>query len=360
MNNLLVINPSLLTKAHVSAFTRKDGAFVAEHDDKRAAAKPKQAATHDEWAENVKATHGNVAFKKDAKSGAVHAWSGANHVGSYRFAQGGNPASHHVAAKPDAGRGIHHSVAAGLKDHLISGEHETFKKVAHHLGHPEWKAAPSKSDLAGVDGKKLQEAHDHLYSGKELPQAESKPADPRAHYAEKRKAAGVHGQAALDAAEKARNSQDPAHAAEAISAVEKGWNAHKEAGKAARAVPYPGNSSPWEHHDERASALSKMSEEMHQLHQKLSKPASKKAGPKPGHMDVSNLAAGHHLFDKSGQKVDEVESVEKHPMGGFKVNTRAGYSHMVAKDGRNDHGLTSKAPTQMQKSMLVMKADLLK
>lgn len=71
---------------------------------------------------------------------------------------------------------------------------------------------------------------------------------------------------------------------------------------------------------------------------------SKPAGPKPGHMDVSTLAAGHHLFDKNGQKVDEVESVEKHPMGGLKVNTRAGYSHMVGKDGRNDHGLTNKAP----------------
>lgn len=175
-----------------------------------------------------------------------------------------------------------------------------------------------------------------------------------AAYAEKRKLAGEHGQAALDAAEKARSSQDPAHAADAISAVEKGWNAHKEAGKAARAIPYPGSSSPWEHHDERTSALSKMSEEMHQLHQKLSKKAAAKpkvplvpkkaAGPKPGHMDVSTLAAGHHLLDKSGQKVDEVESVEKHPMGGLKVNTRAGYSHMVSKDGRNDHGLTNKAP----------------
>lgn len=68
------------------------------------------------------------------------------------------------------------------------------------------------------------------------------------------------------------------------------------------------------------------------------------AGPKPGHMDVSSLAEGHHLFDKKGQKVDEVESVEKHPLGGLRVNTRAGYSHMVRKDGSNDHGLTNKAP----------------
>lgn len=91
------------------------------------------------------------------------------------------------------------------------------------------------------------------------------------------------------------------------------------------------------------------------------KPAAKKpASPKPGHMDVSTLSAGHHLFDKNGQKVDEVESVEKHPMGGFKVNTRAGYSHMVAKDGRNDHGLTNKAPGGAKKPRVLVRPDQLK
>ena len=43
MKKILVVGGEL-AKAHVSAFTRKDGTFVAEHDDKRAAAKPKAPA----------------------------------------------------------------------------------------------------------------------------------------------------------------------------------------------------------------------------------------------------------------------------------------------------------------------------
>jgi hypothetical protein len=39
MSTTLIIFPDLL-KAHVSSYTRKDGAFVKEHDDKRQAAKP--------------------------------------------------------------------------------------------------------------------------------------------------------------------------------------------------------------------------------------------------------------------------------------------------------------------------------
>lgn len=39
----LIVFPDLL-KAHVSGYTRSDGAFVQEHDDKRAAAAPKPVA----------------------------------------------------------------------------------------------------------------------------------------------------------------------------------------------------------------------------------------------------------------------------------------------------------------------------
>lgn len=58
---------------------------------------PKAALSHNDWEQTVKARHSNVSFKKDAKSGKVHAFSGAESVGHYQFAQGGNPASHHVA-----------------------------------------------------------------------------------------------------------------------------------------------------------------------------------------------------------------------------------------------------------------------
>lgn len=355
----LLVVPALL-KAHVDQYVKKDGTVVQAHDDKRQAAAPKQVHSDDAF-DQIKAAGGS---NPTTSSGAIN------------YYHNGKPKSLPHKDAPDGHRYVDHGE---LQRHLSDLKSSAAKPAA--------AAGGTTNRQAALDA-----------------------------YAEKRKLAGQHGQAALDAAEKARNSNDPAHAAEAISAVEKGWNAHKEAAKAARAIPYPGSKSPWEHHDERTSALSKMSEEMHQLHQKLSKtakpakpsgspyaaargevmmsvgkdykPAAKKmldsmeaggdhaeefgkyhfgasheivkktlqkhgidvgggskpAGPKPGHMDVSTLAAGHHLFDKNGQKVDEVESVEKHPMGGLKVNTRAGYSHMVGKDGRNDHGLTNKAP----------------
>lgn len=242
-----------LTKAHVDSYTRKDGTFVQAHDDKR------------------------------------------------------------QAAAPAFGRGVHHAVAAGLKDHLISGDHDTFKKVAHHLGHPEWKAAPSKSDLDGLDGQKLQEAHDHLYSGKELPQADTKPSG--SPYA------AARGEVMMSVGK----DYKPA-AKKMLDSMEAGGDHAEEFGK---------------YHFGASHEIVKKTLQKHGIDVGG---GSKPAGPKPGHMDVSTLAAGHHLFDKNGQKVDEVESVEKHPMGGLKVNTRAGYSHMVGKDGRNDHGLTNKAP----------------
>lgn len=42
MSKMLVVRPDLL-KAHVKSYTRKDGTFVKEHDDKRQAAKPGSA-----------------------------------------------------------------------------------------------------------------------------------------------------------------------------------------------------------------------------------------------------------------------------------------------------------------------------
>lgn len=86
-----------LLKSHIEAYTRKDGAVVHAHDDKR------QKMTHDEWAAGVKSKHGNVDFRKDAKKGVVHAWSGTDHVGSYGFEQGGKPAWNSIAEKASGG-----------------------------------------------------------------------------------------------------------------------------------------------------------------------------------------------------------------------------------------------------------------
>lgn len=83
-----------LLKSHVDAYTKTDGTVVQAHDDKRVAAQP---MSHDQWADKVKSTHGSVTFKKDAKAGVVHAFSGTNPVGSHRFAQGGKPSTSHIS-----------------------------------------------------------------------------------------------------------------------------------------------------------------------------------------------------------------------------------------------------------------------
>ena len=108
-----------LLKSHIDQYTRKDGAVVAAHDDNRTAAAP---MSHDDWAAKVQATHGNVDFKKDAKKGVVQAFSGTDHVGSHRFAQGGAAASSHIAPVADEAK-----VASGpAKGEVGHEEHQKY------------------------------------------------------------------------------------------------------------------------------------------------------------------------------------------------------------------------------------------
>lgn len=88
-------------------------------------------------------------------------WNGGN----------GQPEKMHAIPKPPAHYDLSRDVSAGLKDHLKSGDHKTFSDVAKFLGHPEWKAPPSSSDLAGVSASKLSAARDHLYKGAPLGKA---------------------------------------------------------------------------------------------------------------------------------------------------------------------------------------------
>ncbi len=62
-------------------------------------------------------------------------------------------------------------------------------------------------------------------------------------------------------------------------------------------------------------------------------------------MDSNSLKEGQALYDKSGRKVDEVESVAKRSIGrGVVINTRAGYKIGVDPDGTDQHGYTNVKP----------------
>jgi hypothetical protein len=64
-------------------------------------------------------------------------------------------------------------------------------------------------------------------------------------------------------------------------------------------------------------------------------------------MDVKGLKEGQALYNAKGQKVDEITKISKHPLGGLKIQTRAGYSHRVdSATGHNTQGLTNQPPAK--------------
>lgn len=80
----------LITKSHVSAFTRKDGAFVAAHDDKRT----KAAFSHstDKW------NSSHVRVKGDGHNSMFHAGSAAENLKSAK-AHASNMSAVHAAGR---------------------------------------------------------------------------------------------------------------------------------------------------------------------------------------------------------------------------------------------------------------------
>lgn len=285
----LVVFPELL-KAHVKSYTRKDGVFVQEHDDKRQAAAPKPSGGYSV----APFKHGGHQIKEP---------DGTHHV----ILHDKGVADRHAAA-------LNHVAQTGKDSHMNEAIHAAAKK---HMGLDSFDEVGSdREDFVDTGKTGLKRALHQAY-------------DAGAGHSK----GGAHRDAVVAEAGKHFGHFDTldeaGHDGADFKEVSKGSLKH------ALKHAY-------------ASGAQKSA----------AKPAIKKpAGPKPGHMDVSTLSAGHHLFDKNGQKVDEVESVDKHPMGGFKVNTRAGYSHMVAKDGRNDHGLTNKAPGATKKPRVLVRPD---
>jgi hypothetical protein len=77
------------------------------------------------------------------------------------------------------------------------------------------------------------------------------------------------------------------------------------------------------------------------------KSEGKSSTSKPPRMKVSALKQGTALYDKQGRKVDEVEAVSKHGLGGYKLETRAGYSIRLSKEGdimSGGHWLSTEKP----------------
>lgn len=286
----LLVVPALL-KAHVDQYVKKDGTVVQAHDDKRQAAAQKPSGSPYAAARSSVMMSVGAAHKPAAKKMLDAMEAGGDHAeefGKYHFG-----ASHEIVKKTLQKHGIDVGGGGGAKPAEAGAPADPY-------GHPQVVGKAEK--LQGGDASK---AHGFHFAGKEY------------------SASGKEGTSFHDGTPVRHFTEMTGTGHDDGQHV---WMDHSGRVHADMKSEVKGLRSDYEAHAKKAA-----------------KP-TKAAGPKPGHMDVSTLAAGHHLFDKNGQKVDEVESVEKHPMGGLKVNTRAGYSHMVAKDGRNDHGLTNKAP----------------
>lgn len=91
----LIVFPGLL-KAHVSGYTRSDGTFVQEHDDKRKAAARKPTATAKTGSAapaktvNVGSAKWPMQAKSSEKLAAKHADGSTHHVGGFQPPVSGN------------------------------------------------------------------------------------------------------------------------------------------------------------------------------------------------------------------------------------------------------------------------------
>lgn len=74
-------------------------------------------------------------------------------------------------------------------------------------------------------------------------------------------------------------------------------------------------------------------------------PSSKADPVKRPAVNASSLKEGQALYDKSGQKVDEVESIQRRTLGkGLTINTRAGYQVHIDESGSNSQGWSNEKP----------------
>lgn len=110
---------ALFMKAHVSSYTTKKGTFVPEHDDKRAAATPKPAASS--GYKRVKTNNEGNGFHGEASEQYFREKHGVDHD------SGGLPESEHIAARKHADDKFS-EVANNLVKHGVVKDHESAQK----------------------------------------------------------------------------------------------------------------------------------------------------------------------------------------------------------------------------------------
>jgi hypothetical protein len=189
----LIVFPALL-KARVSSYTRKDGAFVKEHDDKRQAAKPEQSGgysvapfkhgghqikepsgkhhviLHDKGVADGHAAalnHVAQAGKDDHMNDAIHA-AAKKHMGLDSFDEVGSDREDFVdTGKTGLKRALHHAYDAGA-GHSKGGAHRdaVVAEAGKHFGQFDTldEAGSDREDFKDVSKGLLKHALKHAYA----------------------------------------------------------------------------------------------------------------------------------------------------------------------------------------------------
>jgi hypothetical protein len=299
MTKSLVLVTGDLAKAHVDSYTRKDGVVVQAHDDKRAAAQAKpMTGVNRRAVKNLKEYH--KADAKWLKSSLASALS----VGDTETEHG----------KP--------MTYGDVKSHMHTMRSQLGGDASHaqHLEHAQY----ALNQSMGGDSAPLSEKHAKLI-GAALSGKTKMDEDGMVRHA------AVSGGADKPTAGAPRASQKKFQVRDNAGNVHKvfhGENAEYEAGNHAREMNKKGG---------RYSVRNVTP---------VGEPAGSGGAAKPAAefgVHHSKLKVGDHLYDKNGQKVDEVDGFSR-GINSQRVHTRSGYTHGTRSDGFLP-GLSNKKPS---------------
>lgn len=281
-----------MLKSHVKGYTTKTGTFVAEHDDKRTAAQPK--------APGIGAQH--EALRASSKPG--HMDHETNQI-----------AADHMKA------GDQNS----LKQHLQGSDTAARDHVLDHIHPDHWEGLGYNP----LNKEKSVREYDAKFSGKPAaPKAEGKPA------ADAGPADGEVG-----------HEEHKAYG----KYFKKGDKVKDNYGKTHDVLSHRGpevNTSGGSYHPTKLHRVDGDKPAAGEAAKQPKTPEPAKPAveaPKEHSVHHSELSEGDALYDKAGQKVDEVESLGRAMRASDRtVHTRAGYSHAT----QNGHlmGLSNKKP----------------
>lgn len=363
MSTVPVVFPDLL-KAHIDTYTRKDGVVVQAHDDKRSAGVKKNNAVsakkpkdvNDLYMNTTHAAHkeliSHVESLKKKGYQVVNQHHETNAISDDNSAASRSLHSMYFMKHPDGSK----AVAYRIQNKAFNGgdfDDRHYQDVGVKYGGDLPEQAKQKGKIRALSGNVWSEASNNSPMQKSIMSNTTLIVFPellKAHVAGYTRKDGVFVKEHDDKRAAASPDAVKQHAVAAgakhgsgVSVFSKPEAAHSFASRAAGSkggafvMSHPDHG----HHVVVNGADSQRMEKNGYKHAPLGgdKPA---AAPAEFGVHHSDLKEGDHLYDKDGQKVDEVEGFSR-GINSPKVHTRAGYTHGTRSDGFLP-GLSNKKP----------------